>query len=111
VVLDVPFDAGFIETQRAFLPDAVVEGFAYVTHLGDPLFFLGTDSAPTADAAKETACGCAGWFTEPVALACLAHVFEAEGALERLEGFAAQHRPAFYGLAPNEGRITLGTPR
>ena len=74
---------------------------------GDPRFFLGTDSAPHADAAKETACGCAGCFTAPVALACLAHVFEAEGALDRLEGFASANGPAFYGLPPNEATATL----
>jgi dihydroorotase len=34
-------------------------------------------------------------------------VFEEEGALERLEGFASLHGPARYGLAPNDGTITL----
>ncbi len=74
---------------------------------GDPCFFLGTDSAPHAKGAKEAACGCAGVFTAPVALACLAHVFEEEGALERLEAFASLNGPAFYRLAPNEARLTL----
>lgn len=74
---------------------------------GDPRFFLGTDSAPHTVAAKESACGCAGVFSAPVALACLAHVFEEEGALDRLEGFASLHGPAWYGLAPNDERLTL----
>jgi dihydroorotase len=74
---------------------------------GDARFFLGTDSAPHARHAKEAACGCAGVFSAPVALACLAQVFEAEGALGRLEGFASLHGPAFYRLPPNEQRITL----
>jgi dihydroorotase len=74
---------------------------------GDPRFFLGTDSAPHARDTKEAACGCAGVFTAPVAMPWLAQVFEAEGALDRLEGFASLHGPAFYGLAPNEGRLTL----
>jgi dihydroorotase len=74
---------------------------------GDARFFLGTDSAPHAQATKEAACGCAGVFSAPVALACLAHVFEAEGALARLEAFASLNGPAFYRLAPNEARITL----
>lgn len=74
---------------------------------GDPRFFLGTDSAPHVDAAKETACGCAGVFSAPVALACLAHVFEEEGALDKLEGFASLHGPAWYGLAPNEDTLAL----
>ncbi|HEU0222448.1 MAG TPA: dihydroorotase [Paracoccaceae bacterium] len=74
---------------------------------GDPRFFLGTDSAPHADPTKECAQGCAGIYSAPVALACLAAVFEEEGALDRLEDFASLHGPAFYGLAPNEERITL----
>ncbi|MDR9394651.1 MAG: dihydroorotase, partial [Roseovarius sp.] len=74
---------------------------------GDPRFFLGTDSAPHTDANKESACGCAGCFTATNTLSILAHVFEAEGALDRLEGFASLNGPAFYGLPPNETRITL----
>jgi len=74
---------------------------------GDPRFFLGTDSAPHPRAAKEASCGCAGCFTAPVALACYAQVFEEEGALDRLEAFASLHGPAFYGLPPNEARLTL----
>jgi dihydroorotase len=74
---------------------------------GDPRFFLGTDSAPHPKGAKEAACGCAGVFSAPVALACLVQVFEEEGALDRLEGFASLHGPAFYRLPPNESRITL----
>ncbi|MEM9148274.1 MAG: dihydroorotase [Pseudomonadota bacterium] len=74
---------------------------------GNPRFFSGTDSAPHSDDAKENACGCAGCFTAPVSLPILAHVFEAAGALDRLEGFVALHGAAFYGVAPNEARVTL----
>ena len=74
---------------------------------GDPRFFLGTDSAPHLDPTKESACGCAGCFTAPVALSVLAHAFEEAGRLDRLEGFASLHGPAFYRLPPNEDRITL----
>ncbi|PKQ13118.1 MAG: dihydroorotase [Alphaproteobacteria bacterium HGW-Alphaproteobacteria-1] len=74
---------------------------------GDARFFLGTDSAPHTDPNKESACGCAGCFTAPNTLSILAHVFEEENALERLEGFTSLHGPAFYGLAPNDARITL----
>ncbi|MEQ9242917.1 dihydroorotase [Roseovarius indicus] len=74
---------------------------------GDPRFFLGTDSAPHVDAAKETGCGCAGCFTATNTLPLLAHVFEEDGALDRLEGFASRHGPAFYGLPVNDGTITL----
>jgi dihydroorotase len=74
---------------------------------GNPRFFLGTDSAPHVDAAKETACGCAGVFSATNTMSCLAHVFEEEGALDKLEGFASLHGPARYGLAPNEATMTL----
>ena len=74
---------------------------------GGPRFFLGTDSAPHPDPLKEHACGCAGCFTATNTMAILAHVFEEEGALDRLEGFTSLHGAAFYGLAPNEGRIIL----
>ena len=74
---------------------------------GDPSFFLGTDSAPHLDAAKLSECGCAGIYTAPNTLACLAHIFEQEGALDRLEAFVARHGAAFYGVAPNEGTVTL----
>jgi len=74
---------------------------------GNPKFFLGTDSAPHAQAAKETACGCAGCYSAPVALPLYAEVFEDAGALDRLEGFASLHGAAFYGLPPNADSITL----
>ena len=74
---------------------------------GNEKFFLGTDSAPHPTAAKETACGCAGIFTAPCALETYAEVFEDEMALDRLEAFASLNGPAFYGLAPNEARLTL----
>ncbi len=74
---------------------------------GSPKFFLGTDSAPHTRKAKESACGCAGIFNAPYALEAYASVFEEEGALDRLEGFASLHGAAFYGLPPNEERIVL----
>lgn len=74
---------------------------------GAACFFLGTDSAPHLDAAKLAPCGCAGCFTAPVAMALLAHVFEAEGALSALERFACRNGAAFYGLPVNTGRLTL----
>ncbi|HKR24095.1 MAG TPA: dihydroorotase [Allosphingosinicella sp.] len=74
---------------------------------GSPKFFLGTDSAPHAVEKKEAACGCAGIFNAPFALETYATVFEEEGALDRLEGFASEHGPRFYGLPLNEGQVTL----
>lgn len=74
---------------------------------GDGRFFLGTDSAPHVDPLKECGCGCAGIYTSINTMSCLAHVFEDDGALDKLEAFASLNGPAWYGLAPNEDRITL----
>ena len=74
---------------------------------GNPRFFLGTDSAPHAVPAKETACGCAGIFTAPCALEIYAEVFEEEDALDRFEAFAALNGPEFYRLPINSDRVTL----
>ena len=74
---------------------------------GSGKYFLGTDSAPHAVSAKESACGCAGIFNAPYALESYAAVFAEEGALDRLEGFASEHGPRFYGLPLNEGTVTL----
>ena len=74
---------------------------------GNARFFLGTDSAPHLDVAKETACGCAGVFSSINTLSCLAHVFEEENALDKLEAFASLNGPAFYGLPANEDTIRL----
>jgi dihydroorotase len=74
---------------------------------GDPRFFLGTDSAPHARGAKESACGCAGIFSAHAAIELYAEVFDAAGALERLEGFASCFGADFYRLPRNESTITL----
>lgn len=87
------------ETHRLALVQAAVSG--------DERFFLGTDSAPHADPAKLQPCGCAGIFSAPVTMACLAEVFEAAGALHRLEDFVALSGARFYRVAPNPGTITL----
>ena len=78
---------------------------------GSAKFFLGTDSAPHPVPDKERDCGCAGIFSAPAALAIYAQVFAEEGALDRLESFAALHGPRFYGLPPNEERIALRQER
>ena len=72
-----------------------------------PNIFLGTDSAPHAREAKESACGCAGIFNAPFALESYASVFEDESALDRFEAFASEHGARFYGLPLNEGTVTL----
>ena len=74
---------------------------------GSPKFFLGTDSAPHPVGRKESDCGCAGIFNAPFALESYAAAFDEEGALDRLEAFASENGPRFYGLPPNEERIVL----
>lgn len=87
------------EAHRVALVQAAISG--------DKRFFLGTDSAPHTDPLKLQACGCAGIFTAPNTMSCLAEVFEAAGALPKLEAFASLNGPRFYGLEPNEATITL----
>ena len=74
---------------------------------GSKKFFLGTDSAPHAIGAKESACGCAGSYTAFAALELYAEVFEAENALDKLEGFASFNGPDFYGVPRNQDTVTL----
>ncbi|HBR97665.1 MAG TPA: dihydroorotase [Gammaproteobacteria bacterium] len=74
---------------------------------GHPRLFLGTDSAPHARTAKESACGCAGMFSAHAAIELYAEVFEQHGALDKLEAFASFHGPDFYGLPRNADTITL----
>lgn len=74
---------------------------------GSPKFFLGTDSAPHAITDKESACGCAGMFNAPFAIESYARTFAEDGALDRLEGFASEHGPRFYGLPLNDSRIAI----
>lgn len=70
-------------------------------------FFLGTDSAPHAQHSKECACGCAGIFSAFAAIELYAEAFEQAGALDKLQAFAAENGPRFYGLEINKETITL----
>jgi dihydroorotase len=74
---------------------------------GNPKFFLGTDSAPHAQNAKEAACGCAGCYTAHAGIELYVEAFEAAGALDRLEGFASFFGADYYGLPRNSAKITL----
>lgn len=74
---------------------------------GSSRFFLGTDTAPHGRGAKESACGCAGLYVAPVALATYAQVFAEENALDRLEAFASLNGPRHYGLPANDRFVTL----
>ena len=87
------------ETHRLALRKAATSG--------SRKFFLGTDTAPHAIGAKESACGCAGIFNAPYALESYAATFEEEDAIDKLEKFASINGPKFYGLPLNEGTITL----
>lgn len=81
------------------LQDAVVSGSSK--------FFLGTDSAPHAKGAKESACGCAGCYSAYAAIELYAEIFEDLGVLDNLEGFASHYGADFYGLPRNSDTITL----
>jgi dihydroorotase len=87
------------EDDREALVDAATSG--------DPRFFLGTDSAPHAQGSKENACGCAGMFSAHAGIELYAEAFDQAGALARLEAFASEFGPDFYGLPRNTGTITL----
>ena len=87
------------ERHRVALLEAVISG--------TPRIFLGTDSAPHARHTKEAACGCAGIFSAHAALELYAGAFEAAGALDKLEAFAAFHGADFYGLPRNRQSVTL----
>ena len=87
------------ETHRQALLAAAISG--------NPKFFLGTDSAPHAKSAKETACGCAGCYTAHAGIELYAEAFEAANALDKLEGFASCFGADFYGLPRNRDMLTL----
>ncbi|MDV7339271.1 dihydroorotase [Terasakiella sp. A23] len=87
------------EVHRLALRDAATSGEAQ--------FFLGTDTAPHARHAKESACGCAGIFSALTALEIYTQVFDEEGALDKLEAFASLNGPNFYGLPVAEETVTL----
>ncbi len=74
---------------------------------GNSKFFLGTDSAPHSQNKKEAACGCAGIFSAPLAIELYASAFDANNAIDKLEGFASFHGADFYGLQRNKQTITL----
>ncbi|MEJ6398615.1 dihydroorotase [Yoonia sp. 208BN28-4] len=87
------------EQHRVALVQAAVSG--------DKRFFLGTDSAPHTDPNKLQACGCAGVFSASNTMSCLAEVFEAADALDKLEAFTSLNGPRFYGLSASDEAMTL----
>ncbi|MHC8441843.1 MAG: dihydroorotase, partial [Candidatus Eutrophobiaceae bacterium] len=87
------------ETHRAAILEAATSG--------NPKYFLGTDSAPHPQDAKESHCASAGLFTAPQALSLYAEAFEQANHLDRLEGFASHYGADFYSLPRNQGKIAL----
>jgi len=74
---------------------------------GEACFFAGTDSAPHAREAKESACGCAGIYSAHSALELYAEAFEEAADFTHFEAFMSFNGAAFYGLPRNAGRIAL----
>lgn len=103
--------AGGLRPHHYCLPvlksEADREALCAAVSSGSPRLFLGTDSAPHERATKESACGCAGIFSAHAGLELYAEAFEAIGALDRLEAFAAHHGADFYGLPRNAGQVHL----
>lgn len=87
------------ETHRSALLEAVTSG--------DPSFFLGTDSAPHPQGAKESACGCAGIFSAHAAIELYATAFASVNALNRLPAFASEHGADFYRVPRSKGEVCL----
>jgi len=87
------------ETHREALVKAATSG--------NRKFFLGTDSAPHAQHAKENACGCAGCYSAHNAIELYAEAFETAGALDNLEAFASFYGADYYGLPRNTDKVTL----
>ncbi len=65
---------------------------------GNPKFFAGTDSAPHTKAHKESACGCAGIYSAPYALALYAEAFDGLNKLPKLNDFMSVFGASFYQL-------------
>lgn len=87
------------ESQRQALIEAATSG--------EPCFFLGSDSAPHLNSAKLSDCGCAGIYTAPVIMSCLAHIFESREALGELEKFTSLNGAKFYSLPENSENLTM----
>ena len=74
---------------------------------GNCKFFAGSDSAPHSQRRKESACGCAGIYSAPFALAIYTEIFDSLGMLTKLNDFMSTFGANFYQLPINEDRIEL----
>jgi len=70
-------------------------------------FFAGTDSAPHAQSAKESSCGCAGIYTAHAAIELYAEAFDQAGDFSLFESFMSLNGPAFYRLPVNTTQIII----
>lgn len=68
---------------------------------------FGSDSAPHLRTNKECANGYAGIFTAPFALAKLAELFEANGALDKLQAFTSDNAQQIYDIKLPYKKVTL----
>lgn len=73
----------------------------------NPKFFAGTDSAPHAIGNKESACGCAGIYSAPVAVALYAQIFSQLGQLDKLDSFLSRFGAEFYRQPINKTELIL----
>jgi dihydroorotase len=87
------------EVHRQALLDAVASG--------SKRFFIGTDSAPHASRMKEAASCAAGCYSAHAALEMYAEVFDAIGALDKLEAFTSFNGADFYKLPRNTKKVRL----
>lgn len=74
---------------------------------GNKKFFAGTDSAPHAKTNKENACGCAGIYSAPFAVAMYAQVFDELNQLAKLDAFMGRFGAEFYHLPINQTQLIL----
>lgn len=74
---------------------------------GNGKFFAGTDSAPHAKEHKESACGCAGVYSAPFALAMYAEIFDDLNEMAKLDAFMGQFGANFYQLPVLNEQIEL----
>lgn len=74
---------------------------------GNSCFFLGTDSAPHFNSAKINHIGNAGIYSAPMALSCLAQLFDDNNAIEKLEDFVSKFGADFYRIPYNSDKIQL----
>lgn len=74
---------------------------------GNPKFFAGTDSAPHSVNTKESACGCAGIYSAPFALAFYTQIFDELNQLKKLNNFTSRFGAEFYQLPINQEEVEL----